>query len=60
MAEYAGKILFDEAGIKKAEEYTPRLIEWLSLKPGDPHLDPACGMGRFAIPLARKGIRVHT
>jgi SAM-dependent methyltransferase len=52
-------VLFAPERIQQAEEQTPALIEWLSLKPGDRLLDLACGIGRFALPLARRGIRVH-
>jgi len=34
------------------------LIKKLNLKPGKKFLDCPCGIGRIALPLARKGIRV--
>ncbi|MEZ4364242.1 MAG: methyltransferase domain-containing protein [Kofleriaceae bacterium] len=38
---------------------TTALIERLGLRPGDHVLDIACGVGRHALELARRGYRVH-
>ena len=50
--------VFDRLSPKNANALVGYLIERLDLKPGRKFLDCPCGIGRIALPLARKGIRV--
>ncbi len=52
------KILFPEERWQKAEENADALVRLLEILPGANILDLACGTGRYAIPLARRGFQV--
>ncbi len=56
--EEMGEVMFTEQAWQRAEELCDSLVELLELKPGAKVLDLACGPGRFAIPLAKRGFRV--
>ncbi|UCE65691.1 MAG: class I SAM-dependent methyltransferase [Candidatus Zixiibacteriota bacterium] len=43
---------------KRTNAHVRFIVEKLSLKPGKKFLDCPCGIGRIALPLAKKGIRV--
>jgi ubiquinone/menaquinone biosynthesis C-methylase UbiE len=50
--------VFGNYSVKQTNAQVRYIISKLNLKPGDKLLDCPCGVGRLAIPLARKGIRV--
>ncbi len=56
--ETTGQIMFDEEAWQRAEQSCDALVSLLGLQPGAKILDLACGPGRFAIPLAKRGFRV--
>lgn len=56
--EDAGKIMFTEEAWRRAEQGCDALVSLLGLQPGARILDLACGPGRFALPLARRGFHV--
>lgn len=56
--ETTGQIMFHEEAWQRAEQSCDALISLLGLAPGAKILDLACGPGRFAIPLAKRGFRV--
>jgi 2-polyprenyl-3-methyl-5-hydroxy-6-metoxy-1,4-benzoquinol methylase len=53
-----GEIMFTEQAWQRAEELCDPLVELLGIERGAKVLDLACGPGRFAIPLAKRGYRV--
>ncbi len=53
-----GEVMFPEEAWRRAEELCDPLVELLGVEPGARILDLACGPGRFALPLARRGFRV--
>jgi len=56
--ETTGQIMFSEEAWQRAEQSCDALVSLLGLQPGAKILDLACGPGRFAIPLAKRGFRV--
>lgn len=56
--ETTGQIMFYEEAWQRAEQSCDALVSLLGLAPGAKILDLACGPGRFALPLARRGFRV--
>lgn len=56
--ETTGQIMFYEEAWQRAEQTCEALVSLLGLAPGAKILDLACGPGRFAIPLAKRGFRV--
>ncbi len=52
------RVLFPEERWQKAEENAPALLEFLGVPVGAAILDLACGTGRYAIALARRGYQV--
>ncbi len=56
--ETTGQIMFYEEAWQRAEQSCDALVSLLGLAPGAKILDLACGPGRFALPLAKRGFRV--
>lgn len=56
--ETTGQIMFHEEAWQRAEQSCDALVSLLGLASGAKILDLACGPGRFAIPLAKRGFRV--
>ncbi|MFN4217848.1 MAG: class I SAM-dependent methyltransferase [Candidatus Bipolaricaulia bacterium] len=56
--ETTGQVMFYEEAWQRAEQSCDALVSLLGLQPGAQILDLACGPGRFAIPLAKRGFRV--
>jgi SAM-dependent methyltransferase len=56
--EDAGRIMFTEEAWQRAEQNCDALIALLGILPGAKILDLACGTGRYAIPLAKRGYEV--
>lgn len=56
--EDTGRIMFTEEAWQRAEQNCDALVALLGLAPGAKILDLACGPGRFAIPLAKRGYQV--
>lgn len=56
--EGTGQIMFAEEAWQRAEQSCDSLVSLLRLQPGAKILDLACGPGRFAIPLAKRGFCV--
>lgn len=56
--ETTGRIMFYEEAWQRAEQSCDAVVSLLSLQPSAKILDVACGPGRFAIPLAKRGFRV--
>lgn len=56
--EGTGQIMFTEEAWQRAEQNCDALTALLGIAPGAKILDLACGPGRYAIPLARRGYRV--
>ncbi len=56
--EETGEIMFTEQAWERAEELCDPLVELLGIERRAKVLDLACGPGRFAIPLAKRGYRV--
>lgn len=56
--ETTGQIMFTEEAWQRAEQSCDALVSLLGLQPGAKILDLACGPGRFALPLARRGFHV--
>lgn len=56
--ETTGQIMFYEEAWQRAEQSCDALVSLLGLQLGAKILDLACGPGRFAIPLAKRGFRV--
>ena len=56
--EEMGEVMFSEQAWQRAEEFCDPLIELLGIEPGARILDLACGVGRFALPLAKRSFRV--
>ena len=54
----AAPLLFRQARWEAAEEEVDQLLELLELPEGAAVLDMACGPGRHALELARRGFRV--
>jgi len=52
------RTVFDNIPARYTNAQVKYLIDKLNLKPGRKFLDCPCGVGRIAIPLARKGIKV--
>lgn len=50
--------IFDQVSQKQTNAQVRYIIEKMSLRPGRKFLDCPCGIGRIALPLAKKGIRV--
>ncbi|MDR7434998.1 MAG: class I SAM-dependent methyltransferase [Armatimonadota bacterium] len=53
-----GEVMFPEQAWQQAEELCGHLLQLLNLQPGAKILDLACGPGRFALPLAKRGFCV--
>lgn len=56
--EGAGEIMFTEEAWQRAEQNCDALVALLGIVPGAKILDLACGTGRYAIPLAKRGYQV--
>jgi len=56
--EEMGEVMFTEEAWRQADELCDDLIELLGVEPGARILDLACGTGRFALPLAKRGFHV--
>ncbi|GBD40402.1 hypothetical protein HRbin38_00258 [bacterium HR38] len=56
--ETTGQIMFHGEAWQRADQSCDSLVLLLGLQPGAKILDLACGPGRFAIPLAKRGFRV--
>jgi len=56
--ETTGQIMFHEEAWQRAEQSCDAVVSLLGLQPGAKILDLACGPGRFALPLAKRGFRV--
>lgn len=56
--EGTGQVMFTEEAWQRAEQSCDALVSLLGLAPGAKILDLACGPGRFALPLAKRGFRV--
>jgi SAM-dependent methyltransferase len=56
--EETGEVMFTEQAWQRAEELCDSLVKLLEIEPGAKILDLACGPGRFALPLAKRGFRV--
>ncbi len=56
--ETTGQIMFHEEAWQRAEQSCDALVSLLGLQPGAKILDLACGPGRFALSLAKRGFRV--
>lgn len=56
--EEMGEVMFAEEAWRRAEALCDPLIELLGVESGAKILDLACGPGRFALPLAKRGFRV--
>jgi cyclopropane fatty-acyl-phospholipid synthase-like methyltransferase len=50
--------VFDSISVRQSNSQARYLIEKLRLKPGQRFLDCPCGIGRIALPLAKRGIKV--
>ena len=50
--------IFSQVSRRQTNAQVRYIIEKMKLKPGHKFLDCPCGIGRIALPLARKGIRV--
>jgi len=53
-----GEVMFTEEAWQRAEELCDPLVRLLGIEPGAEILDLACGTGRFALPLAKRGFHV--
>ncbi|MDR5703738.1 MAG: class I SAM-dependent methyltransferase [Armatimonadota bacterium] len=53
-----GEVMVPEQAWQQAEELCGPLLQLLNLQPGAKILDLACGPGRFALPLAKRGFCV--
>ena len=56
--EEMSEVMFAEEAWRQAEELCDPLIELLGVESGAKILDLACGTGRFALPLAKRGFHV--
>jgi len=56
--EEMGEVMFTEEAWRRAEELCDPLVRLLGIEPGAEILDLACGTGRFALPLAKRGFHV--
>jgi 2-polyprenyl-3-methyl-5-hydroxy-6-metoxy-1,4-benzoquinol methylase len=52
------RAVFDQVSRKQTNAQVNYIISKMNLRPGHKFLDCPCGIGRIALPLARKGIRV--
>lgn len=50
--------LYAHRGDEEAEAAAPEIVKLLGVRPGDQVLDVACGAGRYARALARRGLRL--